>query len=358
MRRFLLIFLVMAMSTLLISNIAWGQCPEEYDQGECDTLYVIPYKADMDSTPPFIQVDSFPAFVEVLLLVTHDIVDDALDSLSGIVIPLQYTRTNPSAYCSVSAWWNTDATLWVYPQFSRSVFRHIVEGTDTVYYNRQALMARDFSDREWDTRLVEVASDSGLVVYNQEKDTAYVPAHFWFNVVATGSQDQAWWEGSRVLLATVTFNVEDSMTICLDSTWWPPTGQLLYTRYDSRSFIPRHSLPVCFRVGTAGNEVREISGSNDTRPSEFSLSQNYPNPFNPATNIEFNLPKAAHVKIDVFNIVGQRVRTLVDEEMKSGRYLADWDGKDEQGHSVSSGIYFYRMQAGDFSDMKKMLLVK
>jgi hypothetical protein len=168
-----------------------------------------------------------------------------------------------------------------------------------------------------------------------------------------GTEDQGWWEGDRELLATITFSVEDSMTICLDSTWWPPTGQLLYTREDSKTFIPRHGLPFCFRVGAAANSVREITGSDDTRPSGFSLSQNYPNPFNPVTNVEFSVSRTAHVKLDIFNIVGQKVRTLVDEEI-----VADWDGKDEQGNSVSSGIYFYRMQANDFSDMKKMLLVK
>jgi hypothetical protein len=106
------------------------------------------------------------------------------------------------------------------------------------------------------------------------------------------------------------------------------------------------------------NDVREIHGSDEARPSQFSLSQNYPNPFNPITNFQFTLPKSVHVKIEIFNIVGQKVKTLMDQDMKPGVYQADWDGKDESGNPVSTGVYFYKVQAGDFSDMKKMVLLK
>lgn len=348
-----LMFFLMITSTLLISSISWGQCPEDpMDNGNCDTLFAIPYP---DSP---VVVESFPAFAEVHLFVTNDVETATLDSLAGIVIPLQYTRTNPSAYCSVSTYWNTTSTLFAYPDFSRSVFRHKVEGTDTVYYNRQAVMARDFLGRDWDTRLVEVASDSSWVWFNESKDSAWVPPHCYLSVIATGTDDQLWWEGDRVLLATVTFNLEDTMTICIDTTWWPPTARLAFTRMDAQTYFPRTNMPLCFRVDTVGTGVREIPGSENSRPTEFALSQNYPNPFNPDTYIEFELARASHVKIDIFNIVGQKVKTLVDEEMQPGRYVADWDSKDQQGNSVSSGIYFYRMQADNFSDMKKMLLVK
>jgi hypothetical protein len=177
-------------------------------------------------------------------------------------------------------------------------------------------------------------------------------------MVPLGSTDQRWWEGDRVLLAVATFLVQDTMTICVDSTFWPPAARLTFSDWQSLLYTPRHNLPVRFGVGTGGNDVWEVPGSEESRPSEFSLSQNYPNPFNPVTNIRFTVSKSAQVKIEVFNIVGQRVVTLVDQEMTPGTYVADWDSKDENGSEVSSGLYFYRMQAGDFSDMKKMLLVK
>jgi hypothetical protein len=106
-----------------------------------------------------------------------------------------------------------------------------------------------------------------------------------------------------------------------------------------------------------GTEVREID-EGETRPSDFVLFQNYPNPFNPRTNIEFVLPKSGQVKIEIFNILGQRVRTLVDEHLRPGRKLVDWDGKDDRGKEVSSGIYLYRIATEEFSEAKKMLLLK
>ena len=359
MRKSILISLMVVASVLLISNFSWGQCPEDpNDMGNCDTLHVIPYGADLDSIPPFVLVDSLPAFVEVLLLVTHDVPEATRYSLAGMVVPLAYSHTNPAKYCSISAYWNNTDALSFYPGFStRSIFRYIVEGTDTIYHNRMADMGADLMGREWVTRLLMLASDSSWF-YHSAGDSLFAPPRFWLSMVSDGPANQCWWEGDTVLLATITFRVEDTMTVCLDSTFWPPTARLRFTRDDAVTFIPRQNMPVCFRVGTAGNSVREIHGSDDSRPSEFSLSQNYPNPFNPVTNIEFNLPRAAYVKLDVFNIVGQRVRTLVDEEMEPGRYVADWDGKDKKGNLVSSGIYFYRMDAGDFLDMKKMLLVK
>ena len=275
----------------------------------------------------------------VLVKITHDIFNAAVDSLGGMVIPLCYYRTNPDKYCSLSSYWNNTFVVPL-PGLERSIFRHMLPDS-----NWMMTLSEAIDGSEWDTRDLVMSGDST----------------FFLSLIGTGAADPLWWGGDRVLTATMTFRVEDTMTICVDTCFWPPLSSLAFARKDHVVYTPQLDsleLPVCFKVDTAASGVREIHGSEDTRPSEFSLSRNYPNPFNPITNIEFSLSKAAHVKIDIFNIVGQRVRTLVDEEMKSGRYVADWDGKDEQGNSVSSGIYFYRMQADDFSDMKKMLLVK
>ncbi|MCK4224262.1 MAG: T9SS type A sorting domain-containing protein [candidate division Zixibacteria bacterium] len=343
---------------LMLGNIVRGDCPEDpNDHGECDTMYVEPWPDDI-----FLQDDP-PYFVRVPIYVTCDVVD-GLDSISGFAIPLCYSHSNPSKYCSVSAYWN-NTNLYPYPNLDRSIFRHFIEGTDTTIHNRMMDLAADFSGREWDTRIVDMKSDSSWCYYYPEDttlDSAFVPPHFWLSLVPLGTQDQRWWEGSRILLATMTFKLEDTMTICLDTCWWPPKSHLAWSNRAASVKIPRpgtgdsSSFEVCFFRGPS--DVREIQGSEDSRPSQFSLSQNYPNPFNPVTNFRFSLSKSAYVKIDIFNIVGQKVRTLVDEEMKPGVYVADWDGKDEKGNFVSSGIYFYRMQAGDFSDMKKMVLVK
>ena len=96
-----------------------------------------------------------------------------------------------------------------------------------------------------------------------------------------------------------------------------------------------------------------------TRPEAFALANNYPNPFNPATTIKYALPEASQVRLEVFNVVGQVVSTLVDNNQNAGRYMVQWDATNDQGHSLSSGLYFYRLQAGgEFLEVKKMLLLK
>ncbi len=93
-------------------------------------------------------------------------------------------------------------------------------------------------------------------------------------------------------------------------------------------------------------------------PDGFALGQNFPNPFNPETTIPFSIPRFSYVHMVVFNILGQEVVTLVDAPMSAGDYQARWDGRSESGHVLSTGIYFYHLQAGDISFTRKMLLIK
>ena len=94
------------------------------------------------------------------------------------------------------------------------------------------------------------------------------------------------------------------------------------------------------------------------QPQGHSLSQNYPNPFNPETTIQYNIPIRSHVTIEVYNILGQKIRTLVDELKSVGDFQTTWDGNDSNGVKVSTGIYFYRFRAGDFTETKKMIILK
>jgi hypothetical protein len=94
-------------------------------------------------------------------------------------------------------------------------------------------------------------------------------------------------------------------------------------------------------------------------PAEIYLFQNYPNPFNPSTTIQFDLPKSAPVTLEIYSILGVKIHTLVmGESMNAGRNAVAWDGRDEGGASVSSGMYVYRISAGDFRASKKMALVR
>ena len=93
-------------------------------------------------------------------------------------------------------------------------------------------------------------------------------------------------------------------------------------------------------------------------PVDFSLSENHPNPFNPQTEISYDLPNAGQVELSIYNLLGQRIKTLVDEFQAAGHKTVRWDGTDEEGNKIASGIYFYRIKAGDFVDSKKMILMK
>jgi len=88
-------------------------------------------------------------------------------------------------------------------------------------------------------------------------------------------------------------------------------------------------------------------------PNKVSLSNNYPNPFNPATTINYQIPKASNVQIKVYDVLGKEVAELVNEKKEPGRYNVQFDAS-----NLPSGLYFYRMQAGKFSEVRKMLLMK
>jgi len=93
-------------------------------------------------------------------------------------------------------------------------------------------------------------------------------------------------------------------------------------------------------------------------PEEFALYQNYPNPFNPSTEIIFRLKKSSDVKLKIFDILGNEIKTLLDENKQAGSYSIKWSGEDNSGILVNSGTYFYRLSADNFTSVKKMILLK
>jgi len=99
-------------------------------------------------------------------------------------------------------------------------------------------------------------------------------------------------------------------------------------------------------------------GTRGNRPEGFWLSQNHPNPFNPTTTIKYKLGWRSHVSITVYNVMGERVKLLVDEVMPRGPHSIGWNGTDADGKAVSTGIYLYRISVGDWSESRKMMLLK
>ncbi len=99
-------------------------------------------------------------------------------------------------------------------------------------------------------------------------------------------------------------------------------------------------------------------GDDQVIPFGFELSQNYPNPFNPTTKISFSVPRRSNVRIDLYNVLGEHVRTLVDESIPAGARTVQWDGRSDTGTPVASGVYFYRLLSDDFTAIRQMVLLK
>ena len=106
------------------------------------------------------------------------------------------------------------------------------------------------------------------------------------------------------------------------------------------------------------NQITVMATGGNPLPSDFALLQNYPNPFNPSTTIEFRLPEASQVSLTIYNVLGQQVRALVAGVKPSGTHTIEWDGRDDNGSTVQSGMYFYRLQTPSYTDSRKMTLLK
>ena len=162
-----------------------------------------------------------------------------------------------------------------------------------------------------------------------------------------------------------TFNSNDNLSTFEDKpvAWKNVSGPNKYVYFDiPLSFFNRSQAIIALQ--TAVDDLLDIpTDINDQTdlaqlPHTIQLGQNYPNPFNPSTTIEFSLPEKDHISILVYNILGQQIRTLTDEEYSAGYHEVTWDGTNKSGDKVSSGIYLYKIVGRDFSDSKKMVLLK
>ena len=187
-----LLLLTVAALLFSLAGMAWAQ-----DSGIPDTLYAEVYPPDTFTT----------TFVRVPFYVTHDIVDPAVDSMSATVIPLVYHHTNPGTYCSTSRWWN-NTDLYPSSDRDRSIFRHL-DGTTNWMMN----VSEQGQGEEWDFRFLDLGDEV---------------SQFWFLTVPTGAADRLFEGGSRVLWSTMTFKVQDSTTICIDTCFWPPSDRLIF----------------------------------------------------------------------------------------------------------------------------------
>ncbi len=212
-----LFFLLTALFSLWLTAFSWAQCSTPNDLGECDTFYLECYNP--------VQFDPPPWEIYFPFLVTHDVADFYIDSIFGIYVPFEISHTNASAYCSISSWRNL--VSYVPSDSARSVFRHLGG-----MQNRMMDLYEQGSGGEWNSRIIS---------------TQYP----YFRITAgKTAEDQAWWESSRTLFATMTLLVSDTMTIGIQCAPWPPDDivNVLFCRGDYRTYRPSQNLPFSIKI--------------------------------------------------------------------------------------------------------------
>jgi hypothetical protein len=188
---------------------------------------------------------------------------------------------------------------------------------------------------------IATTNDSQIAVLNGVSfGSGYPPAPAW-RLCATYYMTLANWTTARG-------------SINIDSVTHPSYTQTeyIFAPVSTTDYKPIWGGPI--NISTSGVDESDLSNI----PATFELQQNYPNPFNPTTKIKYGLPTKSHMTLKVYNLLGQEINTLVDQVVPAGTHETQWDGKDKTGVEVATGIYFYKLVAGDFVETKKMMLVK
>jgi len=209
---------------------------------------------------------------------------------------------------------------------------------------------------------VSAAQSRTIYVYDIENDTtltnksvfAQIPSANYLDgmkvdvngLLFTAAGNKGVWIFSPGGVWIDTINVPGNVT---NLNWGDPDYQTLY--------ITNMNNVYKIRLNTTGVVV-EVEHKDVTLPKHYELLQNYPNPFNPATTIRYSLLKPSQVELKIYNALGQLVTTLVNEHQTTGEYSAVWDGKDANGNLQASGIYFYRIQMGEFRAVRKMTYLR
>ena len=248
-----------------------------------------------------------------------------LDHLDNVYVTgSSYTGDDNTGYATIK--YNSEGdSLWV----------RIYEGPGNGEDGARAI-AVDDSDNIYVTGRSYGGSETGddytTIKYYPNGDTAWVIR---YNSPANNTD------------AASALAVDDSGNVYVTGTSY---NSLTYTDYTTIKYVKNPS--------GVGDEVESSE-----KPSEFSLSQNYPNPFNPTTTIKFKVQGSRfkvplHTTLRIYNLLGQKVRTLVDEPKWAGDYTVQWNGKNDQGEQLASGVYFYLLKVGENTLAKKMVLLK
>jgi hypothetical protein len=236
MKRSFLSLAALALFILIFGSWSWAACPEDTsDYGQCDSVYVEKWWADTLFT------GGGPYSVRVPIYITHDVADLSIDSVAGMQFPLCFTHTNPANYCSLSGYWN----ITVVSTNFRSIFRHLVVGTDTTI--------------NWMLRQKEVGEDLGES-WQWANIILFLDGTSYFRLALIPTTQPLFGDESRALMVTMTFRIQDTMHVCIDSCLWPPSTILSFSRPNGQTWVPRDNMPYCFWVGAPQIRVTAPNG--------------------------------------------------------------------------------------------------
>jgi methionine-rich copper-binding protein CopC len=202
-----------------------------------------------------------------------------------------------------------------------TIMVHAVSGTalalqPTEYYH----------DSSWDALPVELCSSVDAVAIAQQESETFRTEHPDFYMFAELSRGMVYDEATAIWRISYHTFAQDYMEVYINAE-------------------------------TCAQYVTGVAAS-AVMPGSYALAQNYPNPFNPSTEIRFELPQAVHVTLTIYNTLGQQIKTLVNSRQAAGSHNLTWDGTNNTGHVVPSGVYIYRIQAGDYIAARKMALTR
>ncbi len=270
-------------------------------------------------------------------------------TVSGYEIDVECDSTDSLFLADYNDYYNEDP-LRVYWQDTELTWEQYqsISGQDSNSIHSYPLFADTFSD---DYHLQESSPcvDSGCFLTEATTSGTVIPvenALFFTDGYGVVEGDSIV-IGSRAPVKVCGVDYESNLVTIEESISWTAGDGVSYTYSGSAPDI-------------GALEFRGVTSVEDgpSMPSGFTLFQNYPNPFNPCTTIRYSLPWAAEVSLRIYGVRGELVRVLMDERQDAGIKEVVWDGRDKGGRSVASGIYFYRLRAGDVHEMKKLVLMK